>query len=103
VAVISHPCFLAPLAETVRLADGRLARVVASYLREQFWRSPNPQGVRRAGTYHRTLSTYLNALVRYGFVLEEATEPAASGDYAQLEPVYANVPIFFGFRARRGA
>ena len=103
VAVISHPCFLAPLAQTVRLEDGRQARVVASYLRELFWRSPNPQGVRRAGTYHRTISTYLNALVRHGLVLEEAIEPAASDDYAGLEPVYAEVPIFFAFRARRAA
>jgi ubiquinone/menaquinone biosynthesis C-methylase UbiE len=103
VAVISHPCFLAPLAETVQLPDGRPGRVVPGYLHEQFWRSPNPQGVRRAGTYHRTLSTYLNALVRHGFSLEEAVEPAASGDYAQREPVYLQVPIFFGFRAARAA
>lgn len=103
VAVISHPCFLAPLAETVQLPGGRPGRVVPSYLHEQFWRSSNPRGVRRAGTYHRTLSTYLNALVRHGFALEEAVEPAASGDYAQVEPVYLHVPIFFGFRAARRA
>jgi ubiquinone/menaquinone biosynthesis C-methylase UbiE len=101
VAVISHPCFLAPFAETVRLADGRPARAVGGYLRQQFWRSPNAHGVRRAGTYHRTLSTYLNALVHHGFVLEEVLEPAASGEYARLEPVYVEVPIFFSFRARR--
>lgn len=103
VAVISHPCFLAPFAETVPLPDGRQARVVAEYLREQFWRSPNPEGVRRAGTYHRILSTYLNALARHGFVLQEAVEPAASGDYGAQEPIYRLVPIFFGFRAARSA
>jgi ubiquinone/menaquinone biosynthesis C-methylase UbiE len=103
VAVISHPCFLAPLAETVRLPDGRQARAVAYYLHEQFWHSPNPKGVRRAGTFHRTLSTYLNALVRHGFTLQEAAEPAASGEYAQREPVYVQVPIFLGLRAARGA
>ena len=99
VAVISHPCFLAPFAQTVSLPDGRPARVVHEYLREQFWRSTNPEGVRRAGTYHRTISTYVNALTRHGFALEEAMEPPASGEHAEQSPVYRQVPIFFGFRA----
>jgi len=101
VAVISHPCFLAPRAQTVRLPDGHLARVVRDYLHEEFWRSANPSAVRRAGNHHRTLSTYLNGLVRHGFLIQEAAEPAASGDYAQLQPVHGSIPIFFGFRASR--
>ena len=99
VAVISHPCFLAPFAQTVTTADGRPGRLVATYLREEFWRSPNPEGVRRAGAHHRTLSTYLNALVRHGFALEATLEPAASGAYAQAHPEYTQVPIFLGLRA----
>jgi ubiquinone/menaquinone biosynthesis C-methylase UbiE len=101
VAVISHPCFLAPFAQTVPAADGRPGRLVADYLREEFWRSPNPDGVRRAGAYHRTLSTYLNALVRHGFALEATLEPAASGAYAQAHREYTQVPIFLGLRVRR--
>ena len=101
VAVISHPCFLAPFAQTVPAADGRPGRLVATYLREEFWRSPNPDGVRRAGAHHRTLSTYLNALVQHGFALEATLEPAASGPFAQAHPEYTQVPIFLGLRARR--
>jgi ubiquinone/menaquinone biosynthesis C-methylase UbiE len=99
VFVIGHPCFLAPEAQTVETVEGRPARLVTSYLNERFWRSPNPQGVRRAGNHHRTLATYLNALSERGFTLEEVEEPAASGLLAQRQPVYSAVPIFFAARA----
>jgi hypothetical protein len=51
---------------------------VTGYFDERFWRAQAPNAVRRAGNYHRTLSTYLNALANVGFVLEHATEPVAS-------------------------
>jgi hypothetical protein len=101
VAVISHPCFLAPFASTVGGPDGLPGRLVTRYLDDEFWRSPNPEGVRRAGAYHRTLSTYLNAFVRHGFELEQVLEPAADGDYAREQPVYVRVPIFLAVRLRR--
>ena len=102
VAVLAHPCFLAPHAATVPGPDGRDGRLVVDYLDEVFWRSANPEGVRRAGAYHRTLSTYLNTLVRHGFVLEATLEPPASGAHAQEHPVYTRVPVVFAVRARRG-
>jgi ubiquinone/menaquinone biosynthesis C-methylase UbiE len=102
VAVLSHPCFLAPFAATVVDADGVPGRLVTRYLDEEFWRSPNPRGVRRAGAHHRTMSTYLNAFVRHGFVLEQALEPPSTGQHAQDQPVYVKVPIFFAVRLRRG-
>ena len=49
-----------------------------SYIDEGWWTSPdhNPEGVRiRVGSSHRTLSTYLNALIDAGFHLERAVEP----------------------------
>jgi len=101
VAVISHPCFLAPFASTVDGPDGLPGRLVTRYLDDEFWRSPNPEGVRRAGAYHRTLSTYLNAFVRHGFELEQVMEPAAEGEYAREQPVYVRVPIFLAVRLRR--
>jgi SAM-dependent methyltransferase len=102
VAVLSHPCFLAPFASTVDGPDGLPGRLVARYLDEEFWRSTNPEGVRRAGAYHRTLSTYLNAFVRHGFILEQVLEPAAHGEYAREQPVYLRVPIFFAVRLSTG-
>lgn len=101
VFVIGHPCFLVPGAVATQRPDGRPAVEVSGYFDERFWRSANPQGVRRAGTYHRMLSTYLNALVGNGFVLEEVAEPAASLGHARQQPLYTEVPIFFAGRATR--
>jgi SAM-dependent methyltransferase len=101
VFVIGHPCFLAPDAQTLAGEGGRLGRWIPDYLNERFWRSSNPQGVRRAGNHHRTMSTYLNALVAAGFTLEHAEEPRASALLEAQQPEYGAVPIFFAARARR--
>ena len=48
------------------------------YTAEGFWTSDrhNPEGLRlRVGSNHRLLSTYLDALLRAGFVLERFYEP----------------------------
>jgi ubiquinone/menaquinone biosynthesis C-methylase UbiE len=99
--VIGHPCFLVPDAETTSRPDGRAAVAVSGYFEERFWRSSNPNGVRRAGNHHRTLSTYLNALIRSGFALEAVEEPRAAPLLARQQPLYAEVPIFFACRAGR--
>jgi SAM-dependent methyltransferase len=99
VFVIGHPCFLAPHATTVQVPGERPARLIGDYLSERFWRSANPHGVRRAGTYHRTLSTYLNTLTATGFTLDLTHEPPAARRLAAEQPVYATLPIFFAARA----
>ena len=99
VFVIGHPCFLAPDAETMNGADGMPGRFVSGYFRERFWRSANPQGVRRAGNHHRMLSTYLNRLVNAGFTVEEVAEPPPQPMLAEQQPEYSSVPIFWATRA----
>ena len=101
VFVIGHPCFLAPEATTTEGADGRPGRLIVEYLTDRFWRSANPGGVRRAGNYHRTLSTYLNTLLACGYALTAVDEPAAGDLLAAAQPVYSAVPIFFAARAVR--
>jgi SAM-dependent methyltransferase len=101
VFVIGHPLVLAPDARPGQATDGRHAVSITGYFDERFWRSPNPQGVRRAGNHHRTLATYLNALAVSGFVLEAVEEPAATGLLARQQPAYAEVPMFFAARFRR--
>ncbi|HEY7071926.1 MAG TPA: methyltransferase domain-containing protein [Acidimicrobiales bacterium] len=99
--VIGHPCFLMPDARPLAADDGRPALVVRGYFDERFWRSANPQGVRRAGNHHRTLTTYLNALTHAGLTTEEVAEPVATGRLAAERPLYREVPIFFAARTRR--
>ncbi|MET0901646.1 MAG: methyltransferase domain-containing protein [Acidimicrobiales bacterium] len=101
VFVIGHPCFLVPDAAVTDGPDGRPAVAISGYFHERFWRSTNPNGVRRAGNFHRTLSTYLNALVQAGFVLDLVEEPTPSDRLADQQPVYRQVPIFFAARASR--
>lgn len=99
VAVIGHPCILAPHAVTSE-SEGHPARVINTYFDEGFWRSSNRGGIRgRAGNYHRTISTYLNGLLQGGFAIEEIAEPAASPLLADQQPVYTRMPIFLGVRA----
>src|SRR5262249_12960757 len=93
--VISHPCFLAPHAETLANGEGRVGRWIGEYLDERFWRSPNPQGVRRAGNHHRPLSTYINHLLAAGFVIDRAVEPGSSPRLRAEQPEYDLVPIFW--------
>lgn len=101
VFVIGHPCILVPEAELVTRADGRSAVVVNGYFYERFWRSTDPNGVRRAGNHHRTLSTYLNALAAAGFLVEAVEEPVPSPLLAAQKPLYREVPIFIAARARQ--
>ena len=98
--VIGHPCFLAPNARTVANSDGTLGRWVGDYLTERFWRSKNPEGVRRVGNHHRTVSTYLNALVDAGFLIERIDEPPASDLLVSRQPEYGLVPIFLAVRVK---
>lgn len=103
VFVIGHPCFLVPDAEHHTDTDGRPRVSITGYFEERFWRSSNPDGVRRGGNYRRTLSTYLNALVRARFQLEATEEPMASPLLAQQQALYTEVPIFFAALVRKGA
>jgi ubiquinone/menaquinone biosynthesis C-methylase UbiE len=100
VFVIGHPCFLAPDAALTVASDGRPAVQVTGYFHERFWRSSNPDGVRRAGNHHRRLSTYLTSLIDAGLVLEVVEEPEPAPQLAAQQPLYAEVPIFFAGRAR---
>ncbi len=103
VAVVAHPCFLAPHALTTTV-EGRPARAVHAYFEDGFWRSGNPHGVRgRAGNHHRSLATYLNALIGAGLRIDAVAEPRATPLLASQQPVYTGVPIFLGLRATTAA
>lgn len=96
---VTHPCFQAPGAFWNRSEDQEMTRVILKYFDEEEWRSTNPAGVRgRVGAHHRTLTTYVNTLVRAGFALDQMSEPRARGPLAQVKPEYAVVPPFLVMR-----
>jgi ubiquinone/menaquinone biosynthesis C-methylase UbiE len=98
---IPHPCFETPHASSATAPDGRAAQLVFGYFEERFWRSDNPQGFRRAGNWHRMLSTYLNTLVESGFVITRILEPEPSPALATSHPGRVDVPMFLVLRAAR--
>ncbi|HEX6681439.1 MAG TPA: methyltransferase domain-containing protein [Candidatus Limnocylindrales bacterium] len=91
---IPHPCFEAPHASWTGTADGSTRRTVGDYLNEGFWRSANPQGVRRVGNQHRTLSTCLMTLIGRGFAIEVVAEPVPDSRVTAEQPRRAGLPPF---------
>ncbi len=92
---ITHPCIVPPGSYWTTEADGGPGRHVRGYFAEGFTVPPHALGVRgRVGTYHRTLSTYLNTLVAAGFILERIAEPRATGIAAARQPGASEAPMF---------
>lgn len=79
-----------------------VSRVIKNYFNQGFWRSDNKNGVRgQIGSYHRTLSTYLNTLIDAGFVVERIAEPQGTGQIVQRVPGYAVVPASLVVKSRK--
>ncbi len=100
---IIHPCYNPPPSGEMATPDGWV-RTVRGYWDEGYWRSDTRTGPPgKVGSYHRTLSTYINALTDAGLVLERLCEPRATGISAERRPVWAEVPAFLIARCRTGA
>jgi len=85
-------------------------RTVGRYFVEGYWRSDTRTGPPgKIGAYHRTLSTYINALTDAGLTLERVDEPCATGDVADSpslagirRPVWAEAPAVLVAGCRKG-
>jgi ubiquinone/menaquinone biosynthesis C-methylase UbiE len=101
---IIHPCYELVMQRPRLVKDepDGVSHEVWSYFVEGAWQSSNPEGVRgKVVAYHRTLSTYLNALVQAGLHVERVLEPQASGAFAVQRPDLQDVPAILAVRARR--
>jgi SAM-dependent methyltransferase len=99
---VTHPCFPAPSLGWGRRVDAELEREIPDYFAEGFWRRDNPAGVRgKVGPHHRTLSTYVNALIKAGLRLEQIHEPRAPDDLAERTPGYLDCPPFLAARCSK--
>lgn len=106
---VLHPCYHTALSGELALPEGTV-RTVGRYFAEGHWRSDartGPPG--KLGAYHRTLSTYLNALTDARLALECVSEPRATvaADSPSLSgvggPVWDEVPAVLAARCRKGA
>lgn len=90
VFAITHPCFQSPHASHDEDARGMFRRVY-QYTQEGQWYSENKHGIRgQVGAHHRTISTYLNGLIRADFVLDELSEPTNDNEIPAVLVVSAH-------------
>lgn len=96
---IVHPCF--PGWEATHAPPswqpGR------GYYEQGWWRGAGPaRNLRpKVGATHRTLSTYLNTLVRHGLAIEQVAEPLPPLDWLERAPAGGPVPLYLVVRCRR--
>lgn len=85
---IIHPCFVMPAAEWVIDEEGNAGyKRVDNYFAEGYFGKEwyGQGGLRsRLGGHHRTLTTYVGALRRAGFVVTDLREPQPSTDALRL-------------------
>lgn len=107
---VLHPCYHTARSGELTLPE-RTVRTTGAYFTEGYWRSdtrPGPPG--KVGAYHRTLSTYVNALTDAGLTLERAAEPRTGGAVpnspsmaGMARPVWEEVPAALVARCMKGA
>ena len=103
VFAILHPCYNSPPSGELATPQGWV-RTVRGYWEEGYWRSETRTGPPgKVGSFHRTLSTYVDALADVGLVLERIREPRATGRFAEGRPVWAEVPSVLAARCRKPA
>jgi ubiquinone/menaquinone biosynthesis C-methylase UbiE len=98
---IIHPCYNPPRSGEMAAEDG-MVRTVGGYWEEGYWRSEartGPPG--KVGSYHRTLSTYVNALTDAGLMVERMSEPRATGELAARRTVWVEVPAMLAVECRK--
>jgi SAM-dependent methyltransferase len=96
---ITHPCFPIPSLGWGQKVNAELEGEIPNHFAEGFWRRDNPTGVRgRVGSRHRTLGTYVNALISSGLRPEQIHEPRAPDDLAESVPGHREVPPFLAAR-----
>jgi 2-polyprenyl-3-methyl-5-hydroxy-6-metoxy-1,4-benzoquinol methylase len=98
---ILHPCYNTARSGQITTPEG-VSRFVAGYFNEGYWRSDTRTGPPgKVGAYHRTLSTYLNALADAGLVMERMREARATGSLSERSPGWAEVPAVLAARCRK--
>jgi ubiquinone/menaquinone biosynthesis C-methylase UbiE len=93
---ILHPCFLTPGYSKLTDEQGVCThRVVSNYFKEGPWEFTWTLSKKRdksdaqpftSMSYHRTLSTYINNLLKVGFILKEIREPQPSNEACESNP-----------------
>jgi SAM-dependent methyltransferase len=95
---IVHPCF--PGSGTDAPSSWPPGR---GYHTEGWWLADNPGFRGKVGSNHRTLSTYLNALLEHGLAVERVAEPEPEAGWFESKGGSEAVPLYLVVRCRRAA
>lgn len=114
---ITHPCFSSPHRRLLRTVEGQAyALEVGRYFErvdgqiERWIFSAAPTELKahlkkfEVPTFHRTLSEWLNGVMRAGFTLEQIAEPMADTETARRHPQVADTRVaahFLHVRCRK--
>ena len=103
---ILHPCFSPPHRKVLRDAEGKPRAIeVGGYFDatdgriDRWWFSPLPSKERenvapfQTPRFHRTLSSWVEIILRAGLVIEQFVEPCASPELAEAVPVVNDTRI----------
>jgi ubiquinone/menaquinone biosynthesis C-methylase UbiE len=108
VFAILHPCYHTAQSGEIETPEG-VVRTIGRYFEEGYWRSDTRTGPPgKVGAYHRTLSTYVNALTDAGLTLERLSEPGPPDALPNApaftdRPVWAEVPAVLVARCRKAS
>ncbi len=99
VFAILRPCYHTARSGEIDSAEGAVRTIGACFV-EGYWHPDTRTGPPgKVGAYHRTLSTYANALTGAGLTLERMSEPRGTDESADApaysgmrRPVWAEVP-----------
>ena len=72
----------------------------AGYYAEGWWLASNTGFRGKVGANHRTLATYLNALIEHNLAIDRVTEPQPTGEWVRSKPGPMR-PVFLVVRSRR--
>jgi ubiquinone/menaquinone biosynthesis C-methylase UbiE len=98
---ILHPCYNTARSGEIVTPEG-VGRFVSAYFTEGWWRSESRTGPPgKVGAYHRTFSSYVNALIDAELRLERLREVQATGELAENWPGWAEVPAVLVVRCRK--
>jgi SAM-dependent methyltransferase len=87
---ILHPCF-----SGVQDVAGSWPEAGRYYDEERWFADSAASTLRqRVGANHRTISTYLNCLVRHGLTVDSVVEPEPSAAWAAERPAAARLPLY---------
>jgi ubiquinone/menaquinone biosynthesis C-methylase UbiE len=108
VFAILHPCYHTSQSGEIASPEGTV-RTIRSYFVEGHWRSDTRTGPPgKVGAYHRTLSTYVNALTDAGLQLVYLSEPQATPNFngspslsGSRRPVWSEVPAVLVVSCRK--